>query len=109
MALYSTCTEILWLRHLLIDLGLPPSGPVELFEDNTSCIKLSERYQDQSRTKHIYITYHYIHEQLELQHVSLTHDSSKDKIADILTKDLPKTTFTHLRQLMGVMSLRGGC
>jgi hypothetical protein len=109
MALYSTCTEVLWLRHLLIDLGLPPPGPIQIFEDNTSCIKLAQRPQDQSRTKHIDITYHYIREQLELQHVSLHHITSKDEIADIFTKPLPKPAFIHLRHLMGITSFRGGC
>ena len=37
-ALHEACKEVLWLCHVLTELGLSMHGPVMVFEDNTSSI-----------------------------------------------------------------------
>ncbi|CAN0035275.1 unnamed protein product, partial [Heterosigma akashiwo] len=39
LALRSTVKDIMWLRHLLVDLGCPhQSEPTPVVEDNSACI-----------------------------------------------------------------------
>ena len=58
-----------------------------------------------SKTKHTSIKYHFLREQVSEQKVKLEYVSTKDQIADIFTKPLPKDTFVYLRQKLGVVSL----
>jgi len=58
-----------------------------------------------SRTKHIPIKYHFLREQAAEQNIDLEYISTKEQIADIFTKPLPRQAFEHLRQKMGVISL----
>ena len=57
-----------------------------------------------SKTKHIPIKYHFLQEQVLEQKVKLKYVSSKEQIADIFTKPLPREAFEYLRQKLGVVS-----
>ena len=59
-----------------------------------------------SKTKHIPIKYHYLREQVSQKTVKLEYIDTKEQIADIFTKPLPKEDFEHLRQKMGVIPLQ---
>ena len=50
-----------------------------------------------SKTKHIPIKYHFLREQVLEQKVKLEYVPSKEQVADILTKPLPRETFEYLR------------
>ena len=106
--MHAASVEAFWLRHLLIDIGLPPPGPITLYEDNTSCMALARRDQDNARTKHIDITYHWIRQKLASRTLALERVSSADEIADILTKPVSKHVFIALRDKMGVSLQSGG-
>ena len=58
-----------------------------------------------SRTKHIPIKYHFLREQVAEQNIALEYISAKEQIADIFTKPLPRETFEHMHQKMGVILL----
>ena len=58
-----------------------------------------------SKTKHIPIKYPFLRERVSEQKVKLEYVNTKDHIADIFTKPLPKDTFVYLRQKLGVTSL----
>ena len=53
-----------------------------------------------SKTKHIAIKYHFVRELVRLEYVN-----SKEQIADIFTKPLPKDAFLYLRGKLGVKLL----
>ncbi|PKU63709.1 Retrovirus-related Pol polyprotein from transposon TNT 1-94 [Dendrobium catenatum] len=57
-----------------------------------------------ARTKHIEIDYHFIREHLSSGAIQLTHLSSKDQIADILTKHLSPPRFNELRSKLTIRS-----
>jgi hypothetical protein len=72
--------------------------------DNTSAINISKNLVQHSKTKHIPIKYHFLREQVQDQVVKLEYVPSKEKIADIFTKPLPRESFEYLRQRLGVIS-----
>ncbi|RVX23720.1 Retrovirus-related Pol polyprotein from transposon TNT 1-94 [Vitis vinifera] len=89
-ALADTTSELLWLRWLLKDLGMSTSSATPLYCDNQSAIHIAHNDVFHERTKHIeidchFIRYHLVHGALKLFSVS-----SKDQLADIFTKSLPK-------------------
>ena len=57
-----------------------------------------------SKTKHIPIKYHFLREKILEQKVKLEYVPSKEQVADIFTKPLPREAFEHLRQKLGVFS-----
>ena len=59
-----------------------------------------------SKTKHIPIKYHYLREQVSQKDVKLEYIDTKEQIADIFTKPLPKEAFERLRKKMGVIPLQ---
>jgi hypothetical protein len=57
-----------------------------------------------SKTKHIPIKFHFLREQVAEKNIKLEYVGTKEKIADIFTKPLPRETFEYLRQKLGVVS-----
>ena len=89
-ALADTTSELLWLRWLLTDLGVSTSFVTPLYCDNQSAIHIAHNDVFHERTKHIeidchFIRYHLVHGALKFFSVS-----SKNQLADIFTKSLPK-------------------
>ncbi|XP_020684388.2 uncharacterized protein LOC110100997, partial [Dendrobium catenatum] len=90
-ALSSAVSEVLWLRLLVEELHLPQTSPTVIHCDNTSAIALAHNPVFHARTKHIEIDHHFIRDHLDSGHISVTHLSSIDQIADIFTKPLSAT------------------
>eukprot|EP00253_Pinus_taeda_P031054 PITA_31054 len=107
------CTQILWMKEALKDLDICTNQPITIYCDNTSAISLNKNPVMHSRTKHIPIKYHFLCEQAAEQNIVLEYISTKEQIADIFTKPIPREAFEHLCQNMGVISLSslnlGGC
>ena len=59
-----------------------------------------------SKTKHISIKYHFLREQVSQKVVKLEYIDTKEQIADIFTKQLPKEAVEHLRHKLGFISLQ---
>ena len=60
MAAGAAAQELMWLRELLREIGFEQHGSTSIYEDNRSCINLSENPMFHKRTKHILVRYHYI-------------------------------------------------
>lgn len=83
-------TNVMWVRGLLKELeieGRVPKGAMFIYADNQGAIKLAENPVFQKRSKHIAIRYHYIRD------ISLEYRSTKEMIADGLTKPLGPIAF----------------
>ena len=72
--------------------------------DNTSAINLSKNPQH-SRTKHIDIRYHFLHDHVLKGDISLDFISTDKQIVDILTKPLKEDIFVNLKRELGICSI----
>ncbi|PKU64020.1 Retrovirus-related Pol polyprotein from transposon TNT 1-94 [Dendrobium catenatum] len=101
-ALSAATSEVLWLRRLLAELQLPQTSPTQIFCDNTSAIALANNPVFHARTKHIEIDYHFISGHLQSGAIGVSHISSTDQTADILTKPLSEKRFNILRSKLTI-------
>lgn len=89
-AMSSACSEIIWLRGLLAELGFPQLESTSLYADNTSAIQITANPVFHERTKHIEVDCHSIREACDNGVISLPHISSALQTADIFTKALSR-------------------
>jgi hypothetical protein len=89
------------------DLNLRVQLPVTLFEDNSGCISISNNPETR-RSKHYDVRYHFLREKVQQKILKLEKVSSKNQVADTLTKALGKVLFAEHREELGLVNLRGG-
>ena len=99
VALALAVKEAIWLRKLHFDLELPVPV-IPLHEDNEACIKIAENPVFHKRTKHIDIRFHFIRDHLKKGNISVPHISTKQQLADVLTKPLARPTFEYFASIM---------
>ena len=64
---------------------------------------LSKNPVQHTRTKHLEIRHHFLRDNVQKGNISIKKVSSKDNIADILTKPLKREPFNLLRLGLGLM------
>ena len=95
------------MSQLTAVLEVRPQEATTLFEDNQSAISMTKNPQFHGRSKHISIKYHFIRDQVEKGAVELKYCPTKEMVADMMTKGLPKEQFMKLRSMAGVTTLQG--
>jgi hypothetical protein len=58
------------------------------------------------RSKHIEVKYHYIRECVEKGKIVLEQISTRDQLADIMTKSLGRVPFQELRDRIGIVNIK---
>ncbi|GJS45471.1 hypothetical protein Tco_0595592 [Tanacetum coccineum] len=96
------CQQALWIKQALIDYDIRLDN-IPIMCDNKGAIDLSKNPVQHSRTKHIEIRHHFLRDNVQKGNISLEKVSSKDNIADILTKPLKREPFNYLRLGLGMM------
>ncbi|GJZ61597.1 hypothetical protein Tco_0617734 [Tanacetum coccineum] len=96
------CQQALWMKQGLIDYGVRLDD-IPIMCDNKGAIDLSKNLVQHSRTKHIEIRHHFLRDNVQKGNISIENVSSKDNIADILTKPLKREPFNYLRLGLGMM------
>ena len=102
IALGSATQEAIWLHQLLSDLKVDTKGSIEIMEDNQSTIAMAKGSVGHKRTKHIDIKHHFIRETVQTGKITLSYCPTAEMLADIFTKQLPKTQFEKLRNRLGM-------
>jgi hypothetical protein len=102
MAISLAAQEIMWAKQMLLEMGYDQSTTV-CYEDNQGCIAFINSHKNSNRMKHVDIRYHFIREQVENGNIKVVYCYTKDMLADILTKGLPKQSFTYLRDALKIM------
>ena len=73
--------------------------------DNTSTTNISKNLVMHTKTKNIAIKYHYLRELVQDKEVKMKYVNTKEQIANIFTKPLPKGAHEYLRGKLGVIPL----
>ncbi|GKU88975.1 hypothetical protein SLEP1_g3180 [Rubroshorea leprosula] len=110
-ALAASSSELVWVTHLLNELGIPITDPPALYCDNVSATYLSSNPVLHSRMKHIAVDLHFVRDLVDKKVLRVSHIASTDQLADGFTKPLHSTRFTCLRDKIrvadGTSILRG--
>ncbi|KLP21267.1 Uncharacterized protein LW94_13101 [Fusarium fujikuroi] len=85
----ATC-EAIWIRGFMEELGRPIEGPITIFCDNQSAIKLAHNAEFHARTKQIRVEYHHIREAITEGQIKVEYAATDKMAADGLTKPLAK-------------------
>ncbi|PRQ19236.1 putative RNA-directed DNA polymerase [Rosa chinensis] len=103
--------EMLWLRHLLRDLGFKQKKVMPIYYDNKAAIEIAHNPIQHDRTKHVEVDRHFIKEKLDGQIISFPFVPTKEQLANILTKAISSKTFYDSLDKQGQIHLRGwlGC
>jgi hypothetical protein len=81
-----TDQEVVYLRELLKGFGHPQKKPKEIWEDNASCIMMSENPTNRDRSRHVDVKVHYLRDLVHDDHVKLVKSSGTQTVSDTLTK-----------------------
>jgi hypothetical protein len=105
IAASSASTQALWLARLLGDLLGREADAVDLRVDSKSALALAKNSVFHECSKHIRVKYHFIRDCLEERSVKAYYISTKNQLADFLTKSLGRIKFQELRSRVGVVQL----
>lgn len=95
MALAMCVKQHIWMQRGIKEFIKTPV-PSAVFCDNMAAIDIANNPKLNDRTKHIDIAYHFTRQYVEDGTIQLLHVASKDNLADICTKALPRPTYSHL-------------
>lgn len=102
-ALANCVEEVLPIKGVLCDLGVNVLNPVNVYEDNSGAIALAKNGKFCKNSKHIDISYHFVHDFEKKGIINVVKISTDEQLADILTKSLGKLKFQTFRMLLNVI------
>ena len=85
------------------DLQIKYNDPFTINYENTSTISIYKNPIMHLKTKHIPIKYHFLRDKVTQKIVKIVYLDTKEQIADIFTKPLPRSTFENLWKNLGVI------
>jgi hypothetical protein len=93
-------TYLVFMRQLCKDLGIACTEPTMLAQDNRSAIIIVTQGGTFKRTKHMVGRIGFLKDQVEQRNAWLKYTPTKQMLADMLTKPVPKNTIrSHLKAL----------
>jgi hypothetical protein len=90
MALTRAAQQLEWMYASLAELGLTIPRPAIIRGDNQAAIKIASNQTGAAKVKHIDVREHYIRDRVDEGEIKLEWIGSKDNMADMLTKPLPR-------------------
>ena len=85
------------MKQTLIDIQVEYDEPIPIYCDNTSVISILKNPVMHSKTKRIPIKYHFLREQVVEKNIRVEYVGTKEQVADIFKKLLPREAFEYLR------------
>jgi hypothetical protein len=99
-ALFDASKPIMWVRDLLEDLGYPQTA-ADVQQDNMSAITVANQaYSRSGRSRHMFIRCQYVKELIDHGKLKLTYTSTKEIVADALTKPVTGKLFQETRSAL---------
>lgn len=98
----NTSSEVRWLCSLLTELSISlPSAPI-IYCDNIEATYLFVNPVFHSHIKHIALDYHFVWNQIQAGILRVSHVSTKEQLADALTKPLARQPFQRACSKIGI-------
>ena len=94
--------ELLWLKIILEDLKIEWRKPMRLYCDNKSAINIAHNPVQHDQTKHIEVDRHFTKEKLDSGLICTPFVTTKNQLADMLTKGLPSAVFQEIISKLGM-------
>jgi hypothetical protein len=91
------CTNLVWHKQMLKGMKEEITEPIVMYCDNTSAINISKNPVMHPKTKHSAIKYHYLREPVQTKEVKMEYVNTKEQLANIFTKVLPKESHEYFR------------
>jgi hypothetical protein len=92
------------MKQILTDIEVEYDEPIPIYCDNTSAISISNNLVMHSKMNHIPIMYHFLQEQVAEKNTRAEYVGTKEQVADIFTKSLPREAFEYFRQRLREIS-----
>ena len=101
VALTECTKDILWLTYFLTELGIEYDTPM-IYCDSQSANEWTKNASHHQRNKHVALKYFFIRDEVARNTIKIAYVSTKDNVADILTKSTTRSIFKYLQpKLMG--------
>lgn len=97
--------EGIWLKRMLEEIRIPTNSTMKILCDNRASISMAKNLVHRDRTKHVEIDRHFIKEKIDQDIIAVTHVSSCNQTADILTKALPRRSYEDIRTSLGMIDI----
>ena len=98
-----TTKQVLWVRNLYKEPGLPVETLLILHSNNQATISISHHPELHARTKHIDIEMHFLRDHIKDGMIDTIYVPSKSNLANIFTKPLMKPLHCQLTEAIGVV------
>jgi hypothetical protein len=98
--------ELIWIQVLLRELGIHQSRPPNLWCDNVGATYLTTNPIFHRRMKHVEVDYHFVRERVASRQLDVRPISSKDHVADIMTKPLAGPAFNRICANLNLIAYR---
>ena len=110
-ALSSAATDLMWVQHLLTEIGISISQPLVLWSDNLGAQDVACNPVYHARTKHIELDVHFIQNLISEHKLEVRYVPTESQTVDVLTKPLSLDRFrllcSKLTMCAPMLSLRG--
>jgi len=108
IALSSALRKVITLMNILSELRdfnipIPTSTPIircRVFEDNMAALELAREPKFCPHTKLLAVRLHHFRDHIRRKLITIKHVSTKEQVADIITKPLARDQFCNLRALL---------
>lgn len=88
--------EIMWIYHLLTEIGLKYETPAELWCDNHVTLHIASNSGYHERTKHIEVSCHFIREKFVENFISIGYEKTREQLVDLFTKAFNESQVNYL-------------
>lgn len=105
MAMGSYVAQILWVTQTLLRDYKLNFSKVSIFCDNTSIINIFKNPIQHSRTKHIRIRHHFIHDHVQKGDICMEFVDTLIQLVNIFTKPLYENIFWAIHHDLGMLKM----
>lgn len=97
-----TAADLCWINSLLKELGVSSTTQPVIYCDNIGATYLCANPVFHFRMKHVALDYHFVRELVQSGFLRVAHVSSKDQLADALTKPVSRSLLSAHSSKIGL-------